>query len=114
VRRQPFWACRCLRSELRRMILAFATRTACALGAGFLERVLVSATVVGIISNCVGACEPSAAGCTLMGPGDVGLRLGILDNARLASWFGVGKAPPRATGAPVVVRIKKVAEFLGC
>jgi hypothetical protein len=69
------------------MILAFATRTACALGDGFFERVFASATVVGIISNCVGAFEPSAAGCTLMGPGDVGLRLGILDNARLARSF---------------------------
>jgi hypothetical protein len=103
-----------LRSELRRMILAFAIWTACALGDGFFESgVFVSATVVGIMSNCVGAFEPSAPGCTLIGPVDVGLRLGILDNARLPSWFGAREGPACATGAAVVVRIKKMAEFLG-
>jgi len=97
------------------MILAFATRTACALGDGFFDSgVFVSATVVGIMSNCVGAFEPSATGCTLIGPGDVGLRLGILDNARLPRSFDAWEGRACATGAPVVVRIKKVAEFLGC
>lgn len=81
------------------MILALATRTACALGDGFFERVLVSATVVGIISNCVGAIEPCATGCTLMGPVDVGLRLGIMDNSRLASWFGAWEGRADAYGA---------------
>jgi hypothetical protein len=80
--RQPFWACRCFRSELRRMIRAFATRTASALGDGFFDSgVLGSAPVVGIMSSCVGAVEPCAPGCMFMGPVDVGLLLGMMDNA---------------------------------
>jgi hypothetical protein len=70
------------------MIRAFATRTASVLGDGFFgSGVLVSAVVVGIMSSCVGAIEPCATGCTLMGPGDVGLRLGILDNSQMRSSF---------------------------
>jgi hypothetical protein len=38
------------------------------------------------MSNGVGAFELSATGCTLIGP-DVGLRLGIMDNAYRPSWF---------------------------
>jgi hypothetical protein len=89
-----------LRSELRRMILALATRTACALGDGFFERVFVSATVVGIISSCVGAMEPCATGCTLMGPVDVGLRLGIMDNSQMQSSFTALKSPSRGWSEP--------------
>jgi hypothetical protein len=88
-RHQPFWACRCFRSELRRMILAFATRIASALDDGFFgSGVLVSAPAVGIMSNCVGAIEPCSTGCTLMGPVEVGLLFGIMDNSRLPSSFG--------------------------
>jgi hypothetical protein len=39
------------------------------------------------MSNGVGAFELSATGCTLIGPVDVGLRLGIMDNAYRPSWF---------------------------
>jgi hypothetical protein len=89
---QPFWACRCIRSELRRMIFAFATRTASVLGDRFVDSgVFVSA--VGIISSCVGAIEPCATGCTLMGPVGVGLRLGILDNSQMQSSFTALKRP---------------------
>jgi hypothetical protein len=37
--------------------------------------------------NCVAAVEPRSKGCTLMGPVDVGSRLGMTDNASLPSWF---------------------------
>jgi hypothetical protein len=64
------------------MIRAFAIWTASALGDRFFDSgVLVSAPTVGIMHNCVGAIEPCAPGCTFIGPGDVGLRLGMMDNA---------------------------------
>ena len=86
MRHQPFWACRCFRSELRRMIRAFAIRTASVLGVCFFEGgSFVSVPAVGIMLNCVGAIELCWNGCTFMGPADVGLRLGITDNALL--WF---------------------------
>jgi hypothetical protein len=69
------------------MIRAFATRTASALADGFSESVFVPAPAVDIMSNGVGAFELSATGCTLIGPVDVGLRLGIMDNAYRPSWF---------------------------
>ena len=69
------------------MIRAFAIRTASALGDRFFESALVSVPAVGIISSCVGAIELCRAGCTLIGPADVGLRLGILDNSQLQSLF---------------------------
>jgi hypothetical protein len=78
-----------LRNELRRMIRAFAIRTASALGDGFFECGFVSAAGVGIMSSCVGAIELCRAGCTLIGPADVGLRLGILDNSQLQGLFTV-------------------------
>jgi hypothetical protein len=88
MRHQPFWACRCLRSELRRIILAFAIRTASVLGVCFFEcGGFVSASAVGIMLNCVGAIELCWKGCTLMGPVDVGLFLGITDNSHLSSSF---------------------------
>jgi hypothetical protein len=81
------------------MIRAFAIWTACALGDGFFGSVFVSATVVGIMSNCVGAIEPCAPGCTLMGPADIGLRLGIMDNSHEQSWFTAPEqARPARTG----------------
>jgi hypothetical protein len=97
-RHQPFWACRCIRSEFRRIILAFAIRTASALvGRFFGSGVFVSAPVAGIMgSNCVGAIEPCATGCMLMGPGNVGFLLGIVDNSRLPSSFDT---PEKASAA---------------
>jgi hypothetical protein len=94
-RHQPFWACRCFRSELRRMIRALATRTASVLGDGFFfgNGVFVSVAAVGIISDWVGAIEPCATGCMVMGPGEVGLRFGIRDNAQVSGSFGAGKRP---------------------
>jgi hypothetical protein len=82
-RRQPFCACRCFRSELRREIRALATRTAsvrddCFFGSGG----GVSAPVVGIMRNCAGAIEPCSTGCMLIGPGGVGWLFGIIDNTR--------------------------------
>jgi hypothetical protein len=79
------------------MIRAFAIRTASALGDRFVEScVLVSAPVVGIMSNCVGASELCAPGCTLMGPVDVGLLFGIMDNACVPGLFDARKnARPR-------------------
>jgi hypothetical protein len=92
-RHQPFWACRCFRSELRRMILAFAIRTASVLGDGFFgSGVSVSAPAVGIQgSNGVAAIEPCSTGCMLIGPVIFALLFGILDNARLPGWFDARK-----------------------
>jgi hypothetical protein len=88
MRHQPFWACRCFRSELRRIIRAFAIRTASALGVCFFDsRVFVSVSAVGIMRNCMAAIEPCSTGCTLMGPVDVDLFLGIIDNALLPRSF---------------------------
>jgi hypothetical protein len=85
---QPFWACRCFRSELRRIIRAFAIRTASVLGVCFFDRrVFVSVSAVGIMRNCVGAIEPCSTGCTVMGPVDVDLFLAIMDNALRPSSF---------------------------
>jgi hypothetical protein len=68
------------------MIRAFAIRTASVLG--FFEfGVFVSAPAVGLIRSCVAAVEPCSTGCTLMGPVDIGSRLGITDNAQLSSSF---------------------------
>jgi hypothetical protein len=87
-RHQPFWACRCFRSELRRMIRAFATRTASLLGDRFFgSGAVVSVPAVGIMSDCVDAIESCVTGCRVMVPADVGLRFGIQDNARLQSSF---------------------------
>jgi hypothetical protein len=95
-RHQPFWACRCFRSEFRRIILAFAIRTASVLGDRFFASdVFVSASAVGIMSNCVGAIEPFSTGCMLMGPVDVGLLLGIMDNAQIQSSFDARKGVRR-------------------
>jgi hypothetical protein len=96
-RHQPFWACRCFRSELRRIILAFAIWTASALvGRFFGSGVFVSPPPVGIMgSTCVGAIELCATGCMFIGPVDAGLRLGILDNSQMQSSFNVLKSPSR-------------------
>lgn len=77
------------------MIRAFAIRTASVLlGRFFGYGVLFCAPAVGIIgSSGVAAIEPCATGCTLMGPGDVGLLFGIIDNARLPSSFDARECP---------------------
>jgi hypothetical protein len=83
---QPFWACRCFRSELQRMIRAFAIRTASVLDDCLFGR-CVSMPLVGSIRDCVAAVELCSTGCTLMGPGDVGLLFAIMDNSRRPAWF---------------------------
>jgi hypothetical protein len=79
------------------MIRAFAIRTASVLGVCFFEcGAFVSVSAVGIMPNCVGAIELSCRGCTFMGPADVGLHLGITDNAVPSSSFdGAPKTAPR-------------------
>src|SRR6266481_6340390 len=78
----PFWASRCFRREFLRVIPALAARTAsilvgCCFGCG----VFAAFPTVGIIgSPCVGI-EPRSTGCIVIGPGDVGLLLGILNTA---------------------------------
>jgi hypothetical protein len=70
------------------MIRAFAIRTASVLGDRFFTGgVSVSAAAVGIMRDCMGAIEPCSTGCMFIGPGDVGLLLGIMDNAFPASSF---------------------------
>lgn len=95
MRHQPFWACRCFRSEFRRIILAFATWTASVLVGGFFGcGIFIGFPAIGIMgSNCVGAIELCTTGCTLMGPDDVGLRLGIRDNSRMQRSFTAPKTP---------------------
>jgi hypothetical protein len=67
---------------LRRIIRAFAIRTASILDDCFFDgAVFVSVAAVGIMSTGVGAIEPCATGCTLIGPVDDGLLLGMTDNS---------------------------------
>jgi hypothetical protein len=62
--------------------------------------------VVGIISSCVGAIEPCATGCTLMGPVDVDPRLGIMDNSQVQSSFTALKGrAPRLKGEALIVPV---------
>jgi hypothetical protein len=79
------------------MILAFAIRTASLLvGRFFGYGVFCCPPAAGIMgSNGVGAIDPCAAGCTLMGPGDVGLLFGITDNACVPSLFDARTRPRR-------------------
>ncbi len=83
------------------MILALAIRTASVLGDCFFGgRGGVSAPAVGIMSNCVGAIEPCATGCMVIGPVDAAVLLGIIDNARAPSSFDAGnRRTPRVTTA---------------
>jgi hypothetical protein len=78
-----------LRRESRRIILAFATRTASVLIDRFLGDVLFgSLPVAGIIGcNGVGLVEPCSAGCMLMGPVNGALRRGMTDNALRSALF---------------------------
>jgi hypothetical protein len=71
------------------MILAFATRTASILACCFLGKgVFIPSRSVGTVaSSWIGAVELCSIGCTLMGPVDGDLRLGIRDNSLLPSWF---------------------------
>ena len=84
------------------MIRAFATRTASVrVDRCFGYGVFSCPPGVGIMgSNGVAAIEPCAPGCTLMGPGDVGLRFGIMNNACVPSLFD---APASARPVPIVV-----------
>jgi hypothetical protein len=61
-------------------------------------------------SNCVGAIELCATGCTLMGPADVGVRLGIMDNSQMLRSFTANQSRGstyrcynRAPPVPIVV-----------
>ena len=78
---QPFSACRCLFSEPRRLIFAFAIRTASArvncLIETFFGFLLVSAAIGCDFINVI---EPCATGCTLMGPVNGGFGRGMIDN----------------------------------
>ena len=69
-----FWASRCFRSELRRVILAWAARTASARvcffsGGGDLVSCFVSVRAAGIVGSiCVDAVGACSAGCIRIGP----------------------------------------------
>ena len=78
-----------MRRESRRIILAFATRTASNLMDRFLGDVLFGASpLVGIMGcNGVALVEPCSAGCMLMGPVNGDLRRGMTNNARQAALF---------------------------
>jgi hypothetical protein len=78
-----------LRRESRRIILAFATRTASILIDRFLGDALFGLLpVVGIIGcNGIGRVEPCSAGCMLMGPVNGDLRRGMPDNAPRSALF---------------------------
>jgi hypothetical protein len=89
VRRTALWARRCLRRESRRIILAFAARTASILIDRFLGDALLGLLPVVRIIGCsgVGLVEPCSAGCMFMGPVDGDLRRGITDNAQRSALF---------------------------
>jgi hypothetical protein len=78
-----------LRRESRRIILAFATRTASSFIDRFLGDVLFGVSpLVGIMGcNGIALVEPCSAGCMLMGPVNGDLRRGMTDNARQAALF---------------------------
>jgi hypothetical protein len=84
-----FCACRCLRRELRRIILAFALRTASVLAVCFFGKAVFGFfPVAGIIGcDCVSIIEPCSIGCTFIGPVKGELRRGITDNSLLAGLF---------------------------
>jgi hypothetical protein len=78
-----------LRRESRRIILAFAARTASILIDRFLGDAFFGLLpVVGIMGcNGVGLVEPCSAGCMFMGPVSGDLRRGITDNALRSALF---------------------------
>jgi hypothetical protein len=77
-----------LRRESRRIILAFAARTASILIDRFLgDAVFGLLPVVGIGCNGVGLVEPCSTGCMLMGPVNGDLRRGIIDNTPRSALF---------------------------
>jgi hypothetical protein len=89
-------ACRCFRNELRRVILAFATRTASVLVVVFCLGcgAFFNFPPIGIIGNTgVGTFEARSTGCVLMGP-VTGLSLGISDNATRPNSFEKPKKKP--------------------
>jgi hypothetical protein len=69
------------------MILAFAARTASALDDGFCGSGVFASPAVGIMGNGMGTIEPWSTGCMLIGPVDVGLLFGIMNNSRPPGWF---------------------------
>lgn len=79
----PFRASRCFRKELRRVILAFAVRTASDL-VDFLFCCAAFVTFVRVII-CVGTIEARSIGCVLIGP--VGLFWSMVDNSLLPDLF---------------------------
>jgi hypothetical protein len=89
----PFRAARCFRNEFRRVILAFAARTASVLAVCFgcgSSAAFPAARIVG--NTCVGIIEARSSDCVLIGP--VGcLLLGILDNSLLPGSFRRGETP---------------------
>ena len=93
-----FRASRCFRSDSRRVIFAFAARTAsvrvgCFFGCGAFN----AFPAAGIIGNaCVGMTEPRLTGCVVMGPVGADLFLAIPDNALPPGSFdGLAVAHPK-------------------
>ena len=91
---QPFSAWRCLLSEPRRLILAFAMRTASALVDCFREAFFGFWLVSDVIGrDGINVIESCSTGCTLMGPVNGGFGRGMADNALRANWFNPGPTP---------------------
>jgi hypothetical protein len=82
-RDQRFWAWRCFLRELRRIILAFAARTASILACWIFGRgVFLSSPIVGAVAGSwFGAVELCSTGCTLIGPMDGDLLFAIRNNS---------------------------------
>lgn len=79
-------------SEPRRLIFAFAMRTASALVDCFLEALFGLLFVSDVIGrDCINVIEPCSTGCTLMGPVNGGFGRGMANNALRANWFNPGK-----------------------
>jgi hypothetical protein len=101
-------ACRCFRNELRRVILALATRTASVLVTGFAfgGGAFFSFLPVGIMGcTGVGTFEARSTGCVLIGP-VTGVSLGILDNS---IWRASFEDPKKNPPARLQVCMKKAA-----
>ena len=101
---------RCFRKEFRRVILAFATRTASVLVVScFSCGVFATFPTVGIIgSTCVGIIEARSIGCVLIGP-VVNLFLSIVANSFLPYLFKAKQN--RASTRPDQIPARDTAAF---
>jgi len=115
-RRHPFCACRCFRKELRRIIRAFAARTASFLvsfafgGNALGQSASFEPDIAG--SDGAGIVELWSTGCMLMGPAHRGLLVCINDNALPPNLFEVIDRTDLQLPIPAFARRRPVPPFV--